>query len=111
MSRVQIPPPRLPGRLPMHFVYILYSPGSDRFYVGETADPDQRLAHHRAGQSRYTRRAADWVRVFLMSTPTQRDAKIVEQRIKRSKSRASIVRWIQGSDNREESHTWKDFAW
>ena len=105
-----VPGAALPPLL-MESLYILYSPGSDRFYVGETADPDQRLAHHRAGQSRYTRRAADWVRVFLMSTPTQRDAKIVEQRIKRSKSRASIVRWIQGSDNREESHTWKDFAW
>ena len=95
----------------MHFVYILYSPGSDRFYVGETADPDQRLEHHRAGQSRYTRRAADWVRVFLMSTPTQRDAKIVERRIKRSKSRASIVRWIQGADNQEKSDVWQGFVW
>ena len=95
----------------MHIVYILYSPGSDRFYVGETADPDQRLAHHRAGHADYTRRAADWVRVFLMSTPTRKDAKVVELRLKRSKSRASIVRWIRGADNQVEASVWNDFAW
>ena len=95
----------------MHFVYILYSPGRDHFYVGETAGPDCRLAQHQAGHARYTRRAADWVRVFLMSTPTRKDAKAVEQRIKRSKSRASVVRWIRGEDNQMGADVWQDFAW
>jgi len=46
-----------------------------------------------------------------MSTPTRKDAKVVEQRIKRSKSRASIVRWIRGADNQVEASVWNDFAW
>ena len=96
----------------MHFVYILYSPGRDRFYVGESADPDQRLAHHRAGHAVYTRQASDWVRVFLLSVPTQTDAKIVERRIKRFKSRARFstgfedltIRWEHLFGNTSTSH-------
>jgi hypothetical protein len=54
-----------PDSFPVHFVYILYSPSLDRLYVGETADPAQRLKRHLAGHQRYTRRAADWIQVYL----------------------------------------------
>mgnify|MGYP006266271713 CR=1 len=30
----------------MHYVYILYSPGSDKYYVGQTSDVGQRLQFH-----------------------------------------------------------------
>jgi putative endonuclease len=94
----------------MHFVYILYSPGLDHFYIGESATPDERLFHHQAGHSDYTRRAADWVRVFLTSTPTRHEARIVEKRIKSAKNRAAILRWIRGPDNQVETSVWKDLA-
>ncbi|MBK7964881.1 MAG: GIY-YIG nuclease family protein [Bacteroidetes bacterium] len=31
----------------MHFLYILYSPTINKYYVGETKDLDQRLIEHR----------------------------------------------------------------
>lgn len=56
----------------MPFVYILYSPQRDRFYVGESAHPDERREHHLAGHQRFTRRAADWIMVFRQSTASRR---------------------------------------
>ena len=110
MSRVQIPPPRLPGRLPMHFVYILYSPGRDCFYIGESAAPNERLEHHLAGHQRFTRRASDWIMVFRQPTDSRQKALEIERKIKRSKSRKSVVRWIRGLGNQIPPSVWKDFA-
>lgn len=95
----------------MHFVYILNSPQLDRFYVGESASPDERLEHHLAGHQRFTRRAADWIMVFRQSTASRREALVIEQSIKRSKSRKSIFRWIHGPGNRILPSVWKDLAW
>ena len=95
----------------MHFVYILYSPQLDRFYIGESADPNERLEHHLAGHQRFTRRAADWIMVFRQPTASRRDALDIEKRIKRTKSRKSIFRWIQGPGNQILPSVWKDLAW
>ena len=95
----------------MHSVYILYSPASDRFYIGESADPLERLQHHRAGHQRFTRRATDWIQVFRMEVPSRGEGLEIEKRIKQSKSRKSIVRWIRGPDNQVEPSAWAGFAW
>ena len=95
----------------MHFVYILFSPQLDRFYIGESANPDERLEHHLAGHQRFTRRASDWIMVFRASTESRREALEVERKIKRSKSRKSVARWIQGPGNQIPPSVWKDFAW
>ena len=95
----------------MHFVYILYSPQLDRFYIGESADPNERLEHHLAGPPRFTRRAADWVMVFYLPTASRTEALVFERKIKQSKSRKTVVRWIQGSDNQIEAAVWQRFAW
>ena len=95
----------------MHFVYILYSPQLDRFYIGESADPNERLEHHLAGHQRFTRRAADWVMVFCLPTVSRTEALGIERKIKQSKSRKSVIRWIQGPGNQILPSVWKDLAW
>ncbi len=75
----------------MHYVYILYSQQLNRFYVGESAAPSQRLEHHRAGHQRYTRRASDWIQVFLKAVDTRDEALMIEQSLKKAKSRKTIV--------------------
>ena len=96
-----------PDSLPavMHYVYILYSLSQDRFYIGESADPKERLEHHRARDQRYTRRAADWILVFQKSTASRHEALKIKQLIKKAKSRKTIVRWIHGPDNQILSAT------
>ena len=95
----------------MHFVYILYNPSINLFYIGESATPSERLQHDRAGHQRYTRRAADWIQVFQMEVPSRRDALEIERRIKRSRSRKSIVHWIRGPDNQVPSAGWSHMVW
>jgi len=83
----------------MHWVYILHSEEIDRFYIGESADPETRVRYHRAGTSAYTSRASDWNMVFRRKCCDRNEALALEQKIKRSKSRKSIQRWIRGADN------------
>ena len=99
--------PAAPIPFLMHDVYIIYSPSLDRFYVGESADATQRLEHHRTGHQRFTRRATDWVMVFCRPASSRSEALGIEQTIKRSKSRKSIIRWIHGPDNQVEASTWQ----
>jgi putative endonuclease len=35
----------------MHFVYILYSPSKNKFYVGETSNLEERLNQHHNGKN------------------------------------------------------------
>jgi putative endonuclease len=95
----------------MHYVYILYSRKLDRFYVGESDDPARRLQHHRDGHQRYTRRATDWVLVCCLPTSSRRDALGIEQKIKQSKNRKSIIRWIHSPGNQVAAADWQPFAW
>jgi putative endonuclease len=95
----------------MHYVYILYSPAINRFYIGEATDPDERLRHHRAGHQRYTRRTNDWLQVFLKAVDTRDEALSLERQIKRAKSRKTILRWIQGPDNQTSPAQWQQIAW
>jgi predicted GIY-YIG superfamily endonuclease len=41
-------------------VYVLKNP-SGRFYIGVTANVEQRLAEHNAGRSRWTKSLKSWV--------------------------------------------------
>ena len=83
----------------MHFVYILYSEKLDRFYIGESVDPHRRLEFHRAGTERFSACTDDWILVFKKAFPSRSAALITEKKIKSSKSRKTIQRWINGPDN------------
>jgi len=48
----------------MFCVYVLYSPSSKRFYVGQTADISRRLKKHNEGSSRSTRSGRPWQLVY-----------------------------------------------
>ena len=45
-----------------HFVYILISPSSKSFYIGETEDIEQRLVQHNSHffKNSYTQKYSDW---------------------------------------------------
>jgi len=83
----------------VHFVYILYSRSIDAFYIGESDDPERRLIYHNNGMARFTARASDWDLVFKKDCNNRSSALMIESKIKSSKSRKSILRWIKGSEN------------
>jgi len=60
-----------------------------QFYVGESSDPAQRLLHHHAGHQRHTRRASNWMQVFLKPTASRDEALNIEQAIKKPENNPS----------------------
>jgi len=73
----------------MWVVYILYSATKDTFYIGQTNDIENRLYQHlnHSGSDTFTRRADDWKVCFQLECSTREQAVLIEQHIKRMKSR------------------------
>ena len=65
-----------------HFVYILYSESLDRYYIGSTADVQQRLSRHNAGATSSTKSGRPWVVVYTETLPTRTMALIRESNLK-----------------------------
>jgi putative endonuclease len=76
-----------------HFIYILYSPSTSGYYIGETAFLDERLNGHNEGkhQSSYTKRASDWELYLLINCKDRKEALKIEKKIKSMKSTQYIT--------------------
>ena len=83
----------------MFFVYILYSPSLDRHYIGQTGDAKERFHLHLDQSTDFTAQADDWLLVFLEPMSSRKEAVRLERRIKQSKSRLSVARYIQDARN------------
>lgn len=78
----------------MFFVYILYSIALDQYYIGQTADLEDRLFRHRNSGSKSTKKANDWHLVYTEEFATRREALLRENEIKKKKSRNYIEKLI-----------------
>ena len=67
---------------PMHFVYILFSKTTNRYYCGETADLSDRLKRHNGGRSKSTKAGIPWDMVKTFEVENRSEARILERRIK-----------------------------
>ena len=87
----------------MNCVYILYSPSIDRYYTGQTADLDKRLRLHAAGETKSTCMVGDWLLVCSQSLPNRTEAMKLEHKLKKSKSRRTIERFIRDPRNEQKA--------
>ena len=73
----------------MHFVYIIYSSQLDKYYVGETSEPDRRLSWHNSGEFKgaYSTIASDWALFWTLQCANISVARKIEAHIKKMKSR------------------------
>jgi putative endonuclease len=86
-----------------HFVYILYSPSHDRFYIGETSDVQIRLSfHNQLNQGGYTSKFRPWDLMLQMEVPNYSTARRIERYIKRQKNRRCIRALIDDPVYREK---------
>ena len=74
----------------MFYIYIIYSNIKDRYYIGQSEDPEKRLISHNSGISKYTSIAHDWELVYTESFELRKDAIKRESQIKKKKSRKYI---------------------
>ncbi|MBI2439743.1 MAG: hypothetical protein HYV35_00030 [Lentisphaerae bacterium] len=54
----------------------------NQYYVGMSIHSRIRHKQHIRGQSQWTSRAADWVRVYRIQVETMAEARVLEKRIK-----------------------------
>jgi putative endonuclease len=64
------------------FVYILYSEGHDKYYIGQTNNADNRLKRHNAGSEKATRPYLPWERVWVTEKSSRAEAVILEKKLK-----------------------------
>ena len=76
----------------MSFVYILYSKGLEKYYIGETLDLEERIKQHNSGfyETGYTKQVSDWELFCSITCKDRTQARKIEAHIKKMKSKAYI---------------------
>jgi putative endonuclease len=77
----------------MYYIYILSSETADKFYVGYTQSPKERLLKHNEQEdfNTFTRKFRPWKMVALFEVSTDKNLAIqIERFIKKQKSRKFI---------------------
>ncbi|HPT22672.1 MAG TPA: GIY-YIG nuclease family protein [Bacteroidales bacterium] len=80
----------------MFYVYILYSEGADRYYIGHTSEPSRRLEEHNTViKNSYTNKYRPWIMKGCFQVSESRsEARLVENYLKKMKSRIFIEELI-----------------
>ena len=74
----------------MHYVYVLESRRTGRYYIGSTHNVEKRLAQHNAGGTKSTRNLRPWNILHVEIFTTKPEAVRRERLIKSWKSRKHI---------------------
>ncbi|MCU4154635.1 GIY-YIG nuclease family protein [Carboxylicivirga sp. A043] len=72
-----------------YFVYIIYSPQTDSYYIGQTQNIEQRIQLHNSGHFKNcsTKFANDWEIFFLLECNSRKQALAIEKHIKKNRNR------------------------
>ncbi|GAF73841.1 unnamed protein product [marine sediment metagenome] len=79
-----------------HYVYILYSEKLDKYYIGSSHNPEQRLHYHNLGKKGWTKIGIPWKLVFKKGFPNKEIAVQKETFVKRQKSKRHIEKLVNG---------------
>lgn len=79
----------------MHWVYIIRSESTEKFYTGYTNDIERRLLEHNIGHTKSTRNNGPWHLVYCEKLETRLDASRRERQIKSYKSGAAFKKLIE----------------
>ena len=81
----------------MYYIYILYSPSAEKYYIGHTDNPEKRLhVHNHSDRLTYTSKHRPWTLAVLFQCSENRgDAIRIEKLIKKQKSRTFIEKLVQ----------------
>lgn len=72
------------------FVYVLYSPTKDNFYIDFTSDLEERIIRHNQKSKGFTGNTNDWIIVHSETYNSKPEALAREKQIKSWKSRIKI---------------------
>jgi putative endonuclease len=80
----------------MHYLYILKSKETKKYYIGETSNIEKRLKAHLLGKSSFGKRNKELQLVYKKEFNNRSEAKKLESFLKRQKSRLFIEKFISG---------------
>lgn len=92
----------------MFYVYILYSPSADKYYVGSSSDVAARVHDHNHGDrpdqlKKFTAKHRPWeLKLSIAAGETRSEAMKMGRFIKRKKSRRFIEQLIEAKDDEEQ---------
>jgi putative endonuclease len=80
----------------MYFIYILYSPSSEIYYVGYSRDPAKRLLEHNSSSfNTFTSKHRPWIiKALFECGNNEAQAMRIEKFIKKQKSRSLLEKLI-----------------
>ena len=78
----------------MFYLYILHSVLLDKYYVGVSSNPEERLIKHLANHKGFTSKAKDWTIIYTEVFDTKSEAFQRERQIKSWKSKILIQNLI-----------------
>jgi len=78
----------------MHFVYIIQSKKTKKYYIGTSNNPDLRINKHNRGSTIYTKSGIPWILIKTISCKNKTDALKLEKFIKKQKSKKFIEKII-----------------
>ena len=83
----------------MYFLYIIYSAKLDKYYVGSTANINERISKHNTNHKGFTGTVNDWILKYYEEFSTKTEALKRELQIKKWKSSVRIKNLIAGSEH------------
>lgn len=80
----------------MFYFYIIHSKAADRFYIGHSSDPWERLKQHNTNTTeKYTGENADWeLKAVFQVIESKEEANKLEKFIRKQKSRKLVLKLI-----------------
>ena len=82
-----------------HYVYILLSEKTGRYYTGSSQDVEARLQYHNAGRVKATKYQRPFQVVYTETHETAQAARSREYQLKRQKSRRLLEELIASAKN------------
>jgi putative endonuclease len=79
----------------MYYVYVLYSPVVDRYFVGSASDPAKNLERHNSGKNKHTKSGIPWNLIDTEEFKTREEAVRKEKFLKSSESRRELLSRIK----------------
>ncbi len=83
----------------MFYIYIIYSPSSDKYYVGYSIDPQRRwIEHNTKTFETYTSKHRPWfLKAYFECGDSEAQAILIERFIKKQKSRKLLEQLCDNS--------------
>jgi len=82
----------------MYFVYILQSIKNNRYYIGSTNNLERRLLEHGSGKTKSLKYLRPLKIVFKKEFGSETDARAIERKLKKFKSRDIIEKIIKDQE-------------